>query len=101
MIRNLSDSEFVTPTTSTASFLTPNSPSQLLTTAANDLSRSSSMTYVDERLEFQVAHFFIFGSPLGLVLAYRKIGNNQRNSLDKLVSFFVENFRKIIFVFFS
>ncbi|CAF0833193.1 unnamed protein product [Brachionus calyciflorus] len=30
---------------------------------------------VDEKLDFDVAHFFVFGSPLGLVLAQRKITN--------------------------
>lgn len=31
----------------------------------------------EERLDFKVAHFFIFGSPLGLILAYRKMANEN------------------------
>lgn len=75
--RNLSDSEFFASAADLSSsiHLTPS------TNALNNLSRSSStsMTWVDERLDFEVTHFFIFGSPLGLVLAYRRIANNQRN----------------------
>lgn len=80
--RNLSDSEFVSPSSTTSSsFLTADGNNSLLnnTGGNNNLSRSSSITgVIDERLEFEVAHFFIFGSPLGLVLAYRRIANSQR-----------------------
>lgn len=68
--RNSSDSEFVASSTAT-SFLTPN-PS-----LSRSVSSNLATLAVDDRLEFDVAHFFIFGSPLGLVLAYRKIGNNH------------------------
>ena len=39
-----------------------------LTSANND----------EEKLDFDVSHFFVFGSPLGLVLAYRKLADNSR-----------------------
>lgn len=39
---------------------------------------SSASTY-EERLDFDVTHFFVFGSPLGLILAYRRISNDNSN----------------------
>lgn len=48
-------------------YLTPPSP-----TLTPTLMKSVSC---DERLEFDVNHFFVFGSPLGLVLAARKLSN--------------------------
>ena len=32
----------------------------------------------DERLDFDVTHFFVLGSPLGLILASRKMSNENR-----------------------
>ena len=31
----------------------------------------------DERLDFEVAHFFVFGAPLGLVLAQRRLASRK------------------------
>lgn len=50
---------------STPTYLTPRRSSP--GTTANP-----SMNY-EERLDFDVSHFFVFGSPLGLVLSYRKL----------------------------
>ena len=50
-------------------FLTPPSP-----TLTPTLMKSS---FCEERLEFEATHFFVFGSPLGLVLASRKISNKS------------------------
>ena len=33
---------------------------------------------LEDKLEFDVSHFFVFGSPLGLVLAYRKLAHGSR-----------------------
>lgn len=38
---------------------------------------SNSVFLTEERLEFDVTHFFVFGSPLGLILAQRNIANGQ------------------------
>ncbi len=52
--------------TANTTFLTPSS-----------FVMQNSITSTDEeRLEFDVTHFFVFGSPLGLVLAYKKLSNN-------------------------
>jgi hypothetical protein len=50
-------------------FLSPPSPT-LTPTLTKEMS-------CDERLEFDAAHFFVFGSPLGLLLAYRKLANSH------------------------
>lgn len=54
-------------------FLTPPSPTLTPTLVKN----SSSNT--DLRLDFEASHFFVFGSPLGLVLAYRKLSKKSCN----------------------
>lgn len=54
-----------------ATFLTPhNNRSSILSTANGNLD-------TDQRLEFEVSHFFVFGSPLGLVLTYRRLANKS------------------------
>ena len=67
-LSNLSGIEFNATT-----FLTSPSPT-LTPTLTKEM-------YCDERLEFDAAHFFVFGSPLGLLLAYRKLANNHCNVL--------------------
>lgn len=42
--------------------------------------RRSSSTSEQIKLEFEVADFFMFGSPLALVLAYRKISSQDDKS---------------------
>ena len=43
----------------------------------------------EERLEFDVTHFFVLGSPLGLILASRKLSNeNRENTLLAYLLFF-------------
>jgi hypothetical protein len=61
---------------------TPNSAPVVLTSASNQYFNSVSMMYAEERLDFDVTHFFVFGSPLGLVLAYKKLANNFGEKTD-------------------
>jgi hypothetical protein len=67
-----------TPTTAGG----PNSAPPLLNASANSYFNSVSMLYGEEKLDFDVGHFFVFGSPLGLVLAYKKLANNLGNFID-------------------
>ncbi len=64
-----------TPTTAGG----PNSAPPLLGTSANSYFNSVSLLYGEEKLDFDVTHFFVFGSPLGLVLAYKKLASNFGN----------------------
>ena len=49
--------------------------------AAPDLSRLVDQEDED-KLDFDVANFFAFGSPLGLIMAYRKLANNLGKYLE-------------------
>lgn len=66
--RNMSSGAF-----SAASSVLDLSPTS---TNASGLRENTYYTPFEERLEFDVSHFFVFGSPLGLVLAFRKMANN-------------------------
>lgn len=66
--RNMSSGAF-----SAASSIVDLSPTS---TNASGLRENNYYTPIEERLEFDVSHFFVFGSPLGLVLAFRKMANN-------------------------
>ena len=57
---------------SSTAYLTPQ-----MSTSTNAVSNyaMSISGQVEDRLEFEVAHFFVFGSPLGLVLTYRKLAH--------------------------
>ena len=46
---------------------------------------NSAQSSFDERLDFDVTHFFVLGSPLGLILASRKLSNNTRK---RILSYF-------------
>jgi hypothetical protein len=50
---------------------------------------NSAQSSYDERLDFDVTHFFVLGSPLGLILASRKLSNNTRK---RILAFFSSNF---------
>ena len=63
------------------SYLTPPSQSSTITLSLPHLPTGlNNSESVEERLDFDVSHFFVFGSPLGLVLAHRKLSNNSRIS---------------------
>jgi hypothetical protein len=53
--------------TTSTSLLSPQSPNSSIK------SNSNNNNLLDEKLEFDVSHFFVFGSPLGLILAFRKL----------------------------
>jgi len=59
---------------STTSYLTPNVASSIII-GSTYIEHSEMM---EDRLEFDVTHFFVFGSPLGLVLTYRKLARKTR-----------------------
>ena len=52
-----------------------------MSVAAPDLSRLVDQEDED-KLDFDVANFFAFGSPLGLIMAYRKLANNLGKYLE-------------------
>lgn len=54
----------------------PKSPS-IFSHLANGSSSCSVSSVISEKFEFNVSQFFTFGSPLGLVLAHRKLVKNK------------------------
>lgn len=64
-----------------SSYLTPPSPT---------LTPTLTKIAYDERLDFDVTHFFVFGSPLGLILASRKLANKS-SKLQFLVLLFLQD----------
>jgi hypothetical protein len=76
---------------SASPFFTPRST---LCSASSPVSSSAPMLHLtscaDEQFDFNVSHFFVFGSPLGLVLAHRKLMNGYRmNKIRFLILKFV------------
>jgi len=50
--------------------------------ASRRRSSSSASDSGNTKLDFEVNDFFMFGSPLGLILAHRKITSEDRQGLD-------------------
>lgn len=46
---------------------------------------------LEERLDFDVTHFFVLGSPLGLILASRKLSNNYRWLILNIICLYIKN----------
>jgi hypothetical protein len=59
---------------SSTSYLTP----KMSSTTTVGSSYVMPLEKIEERLDFDVTHFFVFGSPLGLVLTYRKLAHKTR-----------------------
>ena len=54
--------------------------SSFFTPETNKTLNESTQINIEERLDFDVSHFFVFGSPLGLILTHRKLSKKNRNN---------------------
>ncbi len=61
------------------------SPNSLSPQSPNSSIKSNNNNNIEEKLDFDVSHFFVFGSPLGLILAFRKLAKMNSKSFKKKI----------------